>query len=287
MISRSAFFLLLLLVSLALTGCRNHLPNTHANSKRMQSYIIVYGDTREGHEVHKKIVNKFLDYDFKAVFNTGDLVTDGWDKEQWNVFNEITGEIRAKAPYYPVAGNHEYNSDLYYDNFELPNNEKWYSVDIGNIHFIALDTNWHIFKYSDQYDWLEEDLKNVDPGIKFKVVILHHPPFSSGTHPEDEKRLRESIVPLFEKYRVDLVFCGHEHSYERLYHNGIIYIITGGGGAPLYGQGRVTDKSAVFKSIHHFCLLHVQNNRLAVKVFDPDSNLIDQVSITANKPVKK
>ena len=176
-------------------------------------------------------------------------------------------------------GNHENNSPLYFDNFILPNNERWYSVEKDNLHFMVLDSNSDCSIGSEQYLWLEDDLQYINENIKFVIAIFHHPPFSTGHHNEDEKSLRQTIIPLFEQYSVDIVFNGHDHDYERSLYNNIYYIVTGGGGAPLYDQARTSPYSQLFIQAYHFCKLFIINNQLIIEVCDINSNLIDRFEI--------
>ena len=191
--------------------------------------IVIYGDSSTGHQAHQKIVDEIIKTKPAIVFHTGDLVEDGLIPDQWATFNEIISDLIKIAEFYPALGNHENNSPLYFDNFILPNNERWYSVEKDNLHFMVLDSNSDCSIGSEQYLWLEGNLQNINENIKFVIAIFHHPPFSTGRHTEDEKGLRQTIILLFEQYGVNIVFNGHVHDYERsLYHN-IYYIVTGGG----------------------------------------------------------
>ena len=122
----------------------------------------------------------------------------------------------------------------YYDMFTLPKNgeagglasttEAFYSYNIGNVHFISLDSYGWETGNTRLYDttgkqavWLKQDLAaNTQPWI---VVYFHHPPYSKGSHNSDtdpeEVNLRQKLVPILERYKVDLVLCGHSHIYER------------------------------------------------------------------------
>ncbi len=247
--------------------------------EQRKNCIIVYGDTRTNHNIHREIVNSIIKLKPIAVFHTGDLVSNGNKENQWSIFNDIVKDLLKTTEFYPALGNHEKNSHLYFDNFELPNNERWYAVDIGNIHFIILDTNPKIEKDSKQYNWLENDLKNINQNIKYKIAIFHHPPFSSGPHREDEKDLRKSIIPLFEKYGLDIAFNGHDHIYERLFRNNIFYIVTGAGGAPLYEKKRELPFSQKFISEYSFCCMYKKEKKLIIDVFDRKLKLIDSFYI--------
>lgn len=241
--------------------------------------IVIYGDTRTDHVAHKRIVDAIMKERPTAVFHTGDLVEDGLNPNHWTIFNGIISPLIKTARFYPSLGNHENDSRFYFDNFDLPNNERWYSVKVDGIHFIVLDSNSDITKGSEQYQWLETDLQNINERTRFVIALFHHPPFSTGPHGGDEKGLRKTIVPLFEKYGVDMVFNGHTHAYERTLYNDTYYIVTGGGGAPLHDQVRANPHSQVFIKAHHFCRLTVRDTLLTLCVIDVDLNLIDLVIV--------
>lgn len=263
--------LILLLTSCSFTGYQS--PSSFSQQ------IIIYGDSRTDHQTHQKIVDEIIKTKPAIIFHTGDLVEDGLIPAQWATFNEIISDLIKIADFYPALGNHENNSPLYFDNFDLPNNERWYSVEKDGLHFIVLDSNSDCSIGSEQYLWLESDLQNINENIKFVITIFHHPPFSTGPHDEDEKGLRQSIIPLFEQYGVDIVFNGHDHDYERSLYNNIYYIVNGGGGAPLYDQARTSPYSQIFRKVYHFCKLFVINEQLIIEVYDIDSNLIDKFVI--------
>jgi len=196
--------------------------------------IVIYGDSRTGHQTHQKIVDEIIKTKPVIVFHTGDLVKNGKNHHQWATFNKIISSLIKFTDFFPALGNHEKNSPLFFDNFVLPNNERWYSVEKESLHFIVLDSNSDCNIGSEQYLWLEDDLQNIKENIKFIIVIFHHPPFSTGHHKKDEKGLRQTIVPLFEQYGVDIVFNGHDHDYERSLYHHIYYIVTVVGEEPIF-----------------------------------------------------
>jgi 3',5'-cyclic AMP phosphodiesterase CpdA len=259
------------------------MPCSPSGDSFSSQRIVIYGDTRTDHVSHRRVVDDIMKVRPTAVFHTGDLVENGLNPSHWTVFNRIISPLIKTVRFYPALGNHENDSRLYFDNFDLPNNERWYSVEIDGIHFIVLDSNSDTGKTSEQYQWLEHDLQSIGRKTSFVIAIFHHPPFSSGPHAEDEKSLRKSIVPLFEKYGVDMVFNGHVHAYERSLINNIHYIVTGGGGAPLHDQVRANPHSQVFIKAHHFCRVTVRDNLLTLRVFDIDLNPIDTVTVNRSQ----
>jgi predicted MPP superfamily phosphohydrolase len=262
---------LLLLCQLACSPTRDHTP-----SQPPLHSIVIYGDCRSGDDIHRQIVADALKIEPKAVFNTGDLVNDGSSASEWAIFDNITSELRQVAPYYPALGNHDLPPQLFFADFHLPNNERWYSVDIDSLHFIVLDTTSDISQGSEQYMWLEADLQSASQD--FVVVVTHYPLLSTGQH-GGSSDIDQILKPLFEEYHVDIVFSGHDHDYERSSRNGIYYIVTGGGGADLYSQATTSKYSQVFKETHNFCTLFVNGGVVTVEASDPAENVIDQLAV--------
>jgi hypothetical protein len=158
----------------------------------------------------------------------------GTDAEyQQAVFNMYPKMLR-NTLLYPALGNHEtYHTgnpqDIdYLRIFSLPANadaggipsgtELYYSFDYANAHFVCLDS-----MISDRssngamYAWLEQDLAATTKD--WLIAFWHHPPYTKGSHDSDWEfeliEMRENILPLLESHGVDLVLCGHSHSYER------------------------------------------------------------------------
>jgi len=131
-----------------------------------------------------------------------------------------------------VAGNHDVRRRAFYDIMEFPvhgesggtasGSEKFYAFEQGNVHFVMLDSDTADRSVDGEMArWLERDLKNNKK--LWTVALFHHPPYTKGTHDSDSDKdsggsmveMRENIVPILEKYDVDLVLSGHSHTYER------------------------------------------------------------------------
>lgn len=242
------------------------------------SVVVVFGDTRAHPEVHRTVVNKIMSVKPLAVFHTGDLVFNGSKKSAWKTFEEIEAPIIKNSRLYPAYGNHELHSKIMSRDFSLPNNGKWYSVELMNIHFLVIDNYSNYTVGSEQYQWLENDLKKCDKK-KFRVVVMHLPVYSSGPHSTQLKKLRKNLVPLFEKYKVSIVFNAHNHCYEKAYSNGIYYITTAGGGAPFYKKSKDIPESQFFVNAYHFCTLKNINNTLHIQALDTNLKVIDKFEV--------
>lgn len=254
----------------------------------------VYGDTRTFPDDHRKvataIADKFADT-IEFCLHVGDLVGDGRDFNSWSrEFFNPAEQLTARVPLYPVLGNHEMNSVHYFNYFDLPGNERWYSLDRGSVHVVCLDWFSSLEPDSGQYKWLKNDLAN--SSAKWKIMVLHSPFFSSGSHGRlDENNipvepqmadLRRYILPLLEEYGVNMVFSGHDHLYERSKKGNIYYIISGGGGAPLSNAQINLDQnpySQILFNKHHYCVVEATPDTFDLAVYDIDGNIIDEVKL--------
>jgi hypothetical protein len=242
---------------------------------------------------------------FDLALHTGDIVHSGGvcsgDDSSWNqyirayfdLYRDSTGDI----PFYPSLGNHELNGGScgyqgYTDVYYLPGNapaggeEEYYSFDWGNAHFVALDTNQSYSAGSAQYDWLVNDLQASTQ--RWKFVFLHHPAYSSGNHGSTAE-VQTHLVPVFETTGVDVVFNGHDHDYERTcpildgmcttpQDGGVVYYVTGGGGAPLYPAG--SDWFTAYSdSLYHFLRVEVDDCWLRVDAIDANGSIFDSYEI--------
>jgi beta propeller repeat protein len=178
----------------------------------------------------------------------GDLTSDGKLGEFMYFLQCAHNSYLKEAPVYPVFGNHDWYESCnwlghchYYpynflQAFSLPNNEFYYSFDYGNCHIIGLDNSREDGIPSYETVWLDQELATFRSNIKninkWLIVYMHKPPYSVG-HSGSDGETQAYWVPLFRDYKVDLVLSGHEHCYERIFKDGIYYIVTGlAGGRP-------------------------------------------------------
>lgn len=261
----------LLLVLLLSQPAGSHVT-AHTAGQPVLNSVVVYGDTRTGTAIHQGIVNQMIPLRPDAVFNDGDLVDDGTSVSEMAQYDAIIAPLRSTSPYYAAIGNHDAPATLLMADFNL--SSRWYRVDIGDLHFIVLDSTTSDLSHgSTQYVWLVSQLQSITTGFIF--LVFHHPLLSSGAEHGSALSLAH-LIPLCEQYHVNIVFNGHDHDYERSFKNGVYYIVTGGGGAPLYPLGTLTPYSQVFKSVNHFCLLSESGGVVTVKAIDTAGNVIDQ-----------
>lgn len=148
-----------------------------------------------------------------------------------------TGSYGSGAEYnrfFPCLGNHDWNTksvQAYLDYFTLPGNERYYDFTWGPVHFFALDSYWRepdgVKADSVQAAWLQQGLAaSTSP---WNIVYSHYPPYSSGAHGSTL-----SNQWPFAAWGADAVMSGHDHNYERLLVDGILYFTNGLGGQTRY-----------------------------------------------------
>ncbi len=157
----------------------------------------------------------------------GDLVVTGTVYSQWeDHFFGPAQPLLTDVPLYPVPGNHEYDTQYYYDYFHLPDNgnpdvpEHYYHHDYGNVRIIGLDSNGP-YNNEDQLNWLENVLEitcELD-SIDFVFAQLHHPHKSELWTP-GESDFTGEVIALLEQFtegcgKPSIHFFGHTHGYSR------------------------------------------------------------------------
>jgi hypothetical protein len=252
----------------------------------------VYGDTRTRHPVHQRVIDAILQYaqpDF--VLHTGDLVQDGADSAQWPIFFGIERELLRNVAFFPSLGNHERNNHQYYDFFDVKT--PYYSFDWGSAHFIVLNSDIgnaaasraaREAYWAEQVRWLEEDLAKSQKA-EFRFVIAHHPPLTAVKRRQGDNQAMTDLMPLFENYKLTAGFFGHDHNYQHHYRNGVHYVVTGGGGAPLYPvDAPIEGTTLKVESIEHFVSVKVGPGKASIEARAVDGRIIESVDFTSELP---
>ena len=204
----------------------------------------VYGDVRGGHRRHRKLVRSVMGEAVDFVLSTGDLVLRGSDAADWQQFFRVAAPLVRHVPFYTAIGNHDLGQSgdarrridgifsLWPGPPDRPPFRYWYSFDVGGVHIIMLDSN--AYQAVEQLAWLEGDLRRaVRNNPRAIFAVTHDGPYSRGLH-RGNQFAATMYAPVLAKYGVDMLFSGHDHLYQRGQVNGLRYIVSGGGGAPLY-----------------------------------------------------
>lgn len=251
--------------------------------------FVLYGDNRTRHDVHRKVVASILKNshpDF--ILQTGDMVENGTDTSLWPIFFDIERDLLRQTAFYPSVGNHERNAHDYFDFFQAP---PYYSFNWGNAHFAVLDSDLGNVAagevgrqefWKEQTAWLEEDLKK-NQSAAFRFVIAHHPPMTAVANRQGANPHMTALLPLFEQMHVTAALFGHDHNYQHYLKNGIHYLISGGGGAPLYDVSKppegITQKVV---STENFIRVRYDGKVMQVDAIDADGTTLDSFELTGS-----
>ena len=297
------------------------VPNTNSGDSSLSDTpwsddtfcFIAYGDTRAESPgnvspIHEELVGLYLQHDPELILHTGDLVYHGGEWYQYYDFNESIQLIwDYDVPFYTAAGNHEMYTDDWVNDPTFTNytayvdysdvaaacggTELYYSFDANGVHFIFLNTehDWNGDDYecsSDQMTWLEGELDSTEED-DFVVVVFHRPPYSIRYNRPDRwaqaASIREEFHTLFVTHDVDIVFNGHDHLYYRTVRDGIYYVVTGGGGAPLalyQTEGTVWQDGDIAFSDYHYCVALFESGNLNVESVLRNGTVKDSFSIS-------
>lgn len=259
-------------------------------------------------------VEAMLAHGVDLVLHAGDVSYAEGDQVAWNAWFNMVEPVAASAPWMVAIGNHEASvagltrpvpnpaEQAYYrQRFAFPGNELWYSFDWGPVHVVALDTFSEVTVSQAQLDWLRADLAAAD--APWTLAVLHEPPYSSNAAHGSSPRAQAAFVAILEEAGVDLVLAAHDHAYERSWPlrdgepvvrsnesakgAGTVYVVSGGGGASLYGEWEdpQPEWSAAREALYHVVLLDVSATELKGRVVPTeDSAFADAFTLRASPP---
>ena len=189
------------------------------------------------------------------VVSSGDNMNDGTMEPMWDrllagtyTFPDATvldasptRNLLGSVPFLSALGDHEYKntaiagtaSPLFYAHFPNPANgptgqeNRSYSYDYNGVHWTVLEASPGVHPatsaayWANELAWLDADLKAASTRTRFQVVVMHHPPFHSKTsrvYPSyADPEFRDDVMPLFDKYGVEVVVAGHDAHNVRSY----------------------------------------------------------------------
>jgi hypothetical protein len=137
------------------------------------------------------------------------------------------GPADSQNHFWPALGNHDLDTNAgqaYYNYFTLPNNERYYTKQIGNVALFVIDADPREADgrtaSSIQAQYIHNQM--LASTAKWKLVVFHHPAYSSGNHGDDP----EMQWP-FKDWGATAVLQGHDHDYERQEVGGLPYFVDG------------------------------------------------------------
>jgi predicted phosphodiesterase len=180
-----------------------------------------------------------------------------------------------RVKFVAVLGNHDSPESVSYPGWNM-NGQRYFSFTRSRVRFFALDTN---LLDARQLEWLEQTLRtSPEP---WKIAYFHHPIYSNGKRHGSNVELRVRLEPLFVRHGVQVVFSGHDHTYERLKpQKGITYFVAGSAGQLRQDGIRRSDTSAsAFDQEQSFLLIEVDQETLRFRAISRRGTVIDSGEI--------
>jgi hypothetical protein len=206
-----------------------------------------------------------------------------------------------------------------------------FSFNYANTHWTVLDANPYV-NWADPglREWVRQDLAAAAQAT-WRFVALHQPGFNSAKKHSDEQNMRR-LSDVFEAGGVDLVFCGHVHNYQRTFPlrfkvsqeaapgsgrskelvdgqwtldrtfdgtsktrpNGVIYLVSGGGGASLYNPEQQDDPgtwqeftSKFISKVHSLTVADVQGAKVTIRQLSREGEELDHFTLTRGEHVSR
>ena len=230
-----------LIIAVAAVAVFSLFP-TYVRSQEVMRFAVI-GDFGSGDRNEESVANLVKSWNPDFVLTTGD--NNYPDGEASTIDNNIgryysqfiypySGAYGSGASvnrFFPAIGNHDWDNNVgfptqpYVEYFTLPGNERYYDFVQGPVHFFMVDSDSRepdgIISTSTQANWLRTRL--AASTAQWKIVVLHHPPFSSRTS-------WPKLQWPYKEWGASAVLSGHAHLYERIIRNGLPYITNGLGG---------------------------------------------------------
>lgn len=240
------------------------------------------------------------------MMHAGDLVNIPNRDQEWGEWFYAAGWITGTKTQMAVPGNHEYVrnkkgkrtlANHWKPTFTFPKNgpsqlsETVYYFDYQGVRFIALNTQ-AMLSYPEemvlQKEWLTEVL-STNPN-RWTIVTQHHPIYSTAAG-RDNPELEKEIQPIFEKYGVDLVLQGHDHTYGRGYNlsfgekhkdKGPIYVVSVSG-PKMYNLNFSEWLTRVASNTQLYQLIHLDGDQLRYEAYTTTGKLYDAFELNKQK----
>jgi hypothetical protein len=238
--------------------------------------LIAYGDMRftdprntkdTNPTARRALVAKVAEEKPDVLLLSGDVPLSGGVANDYAVFREETAAWQAEGlKVFPAMGNHELHGtggvENWWKAFPELRGRRWYSVHFGEAYFITVDSNLKLTPGSEQSAWVAKQLDGLPRGTKYVFVSLHHPPMADPIEGDSSHDVRPNEDALAQQLEAAakrttakiIVIAGHIHAYERFERGGVVYLVSGGGGAKPYPIARTPRdlyQDNVFPNFHY------------------------------------
>ena len=259
------------------------LPNRDGSFK-----FGVLGDFGTGSQAQYQLAEQMVKlhgrFKYDTVVLSGDNLIGSERPQDFNVKFELPYKalLDAGVKFYASLGNHDAREQRFYKLFNMGGHLYYTFNPRPDVCFFMLETT---YPTPEQFDWLEKELKA--SSSNWKIVVFHHPLYSSGDRHGSDLRLREVLEPFFVKYNVSVVLNGHDHFYERVKpQKGITYFVAGSGGMLRVGNiDRGTGITAKgFDTDLAFMTAEINGDEMHFNVISRLGQTVDSGVLTRRKP---
>jgi predicted phosphodiesterase len=228
---------------------------------------------RDQYETAQRMVEARQRFPFDFVIMVGDNIYGSSGPSDMQKKFEIPYKplLDAGVKFYAALGNHDDPNERFYQYFNM-NGQQYYTFKQGNVRFFVLDSN---YMSPEQQAWLAKELKN--SGSQWKIAYFHHPLYSSGGTHGSSLELRQLLEPLFMTYKVQVVFEGHDHVYERVKpQQGTVYFTEGSSGQLRAGDlKRASFTDSGFDTDRTFMLVEIAGDEMYFQTITRTGRTID------------
>jgi len=190
--------------------------------------------------------------EYNLIIHAGDISYANGHQPIWDDWHHLATPVSSLVPWMIAPGNHELerpsNFLSFRRRFRMPWQESggkdpnmYFSYNYRNVHFIAVNSEAMDFSHeTPQYKWLKQDLEKVDRKVTPWIFAYWHTPWycTNFAHLNEGNTMQQSLEDLFYQHKVDVVFNGHVHAYERTHGvyrgkldpEATVYITNGAGG---------------------------------------------------------
>jgi Purple acid Phosphatase, N-terminal domain/Calcineurin-like phosphoesterase len=243
------------------------------------------GDSRGGYDIWQDLVTLIAARTPDLVMYSGDAITLGLSQYEWDDFFTTGQPLFATVPLIYAEGNHEVNAVNYFSQVALPGDQQNFGVDYGYAHItVANDSPAN----PDDVQGAVKDAIAADfaasAGAQWKLLMHHQPMWSASTMHGSNLMLQQLWQPLVDQYGIDLVLNGHDHDYEVSYPlngqavqatnaTGTVYVVAGGAGAELYGNG-MGFWTSYSEMTYSAAIIDVRRDQMTMNAFRQDGTPI-------------
>jgi len=263
-------------------------PDT-TDAKAAPVRMTFIADTQEDTDLLKQFAQQIEHFDPQAILQGGDMVHYGEFDSLWNLYFRAMNNLQGSRVLFPTMGNHEYwkdpNVPLWRRFFRYAAKDAHYAYDIGPVHVITINSAFwdDMSLIQSQLEWFK---KEVAKPARWKVVIMHHPPYSLSVFntwyyfKKEFELLRTYYVPPMEQNGVHLVLSGHTHLSEIATRNGIQYMVAGTPSGSLgipVGEDRSVRLSDPTRTVIN---ITADRNQLTADMMRIDGSTLDGIRLT-------